>query len=520
MTLSPKYTNPKGEPLPVTKNYVPVNTIVDTFDGKIHIEWDPDAAVTPIGQLPFFIQFLKLGGRFDPWVGDCPLNYQSNNAPGKVDVLGSLFLSILSGHKRYSHITTLISDSVNPDLLGMNKIVSEDSARRAVKRIDEEKGIQWLQKHILDCCEPLLKTPWILDVDTTVKPLYGHQEDAVKGYNPQKPGRPSHTYHTYMMANLRLVLEVEVKAGDQSHSSYSLPGLIALLNRLPEDEKPEFVRGDIGWGTDKVMRDLEKINQAYLFKLKKTKNVTNLIYKHHGLGEWTTVHDGWEAKDDDLKLQGWEMERRVVIVRRKLSSSGSDNIIGLESEANGYQQLSFIDGPEDTKMYEYSVLVTDREDYDLTAIFHHYRDRADCENNFDELKNQWGWGGYTTKDVKSCQLMSRMIALIYNWWNLYVRLALPDQHHEAITSRPLLLTSIGRLTKHSNQKTVKITSLHGKTRTLVEAYERLTSAFNELKTIAPQLTSAECWKRILIKIMLQLGVKQRNSDPPNVPLVG
>jgi hypothetical protein len=28
-----------------------------------------------------------------------------------------------------------------------------------------------------------------------VKPLYGHQEDAQVGYNPQKPGRPSHVYH-------------------------------------------------------------------------------------------------------------------------------------------------------------------------------------------------------------------------------------------------------------------------------------------------------------------------------------
>jgi len=55
-----------------------------------------------------------------------------------------------------------------------------------------------------------LREPWILDVDTTVKPLYGHQEGAVVGYNPKKPGRPSHTYHSYMLANLRLVLEVEV----------------------------------------------------------------------------------------------------------------------------------------------------------------------------------------------------------------------------------------------------------------------------------------------------------------------
>jgi hypothetical protein len=31
-----------------------------------------------------------------------------------------------------------------------------------------------------------------------------------------------------------------------------------------------------------------------------------------------------------------------------------------------------------------------------------YRDRGDAENVFDELKNQWGWGGFTTQDLKRC----------------------------------------------------------------------------------------------------------------------
>jgi hypothetical protein len=147
MVLPPKKANPKGRELQPSKTSVLAANIVDTYDGKIHIEWDPDAAVTPLGQLPFFIQFLKIGGRFDPWVDECPLVFNSNNAPKKVDVLGSLFLSILSGHKRYAHITSLLCDGVNPALLGMNKIVSEDSARRAVKKIDETTGITWLQNH-------------------------------------------------------------------------------------------------------------------------------------------------------------------------------------------------------------------------------------------------------------------------------------------------------------------------------------------------------------------------------------
>lgn len=159
--------------------------------------------------------------------------------------------------------------------------------------------------------------------------------------------------------------------------------------------------------------------------------------------------------------------------------------------------MSLIDGPENTNLYEYSVLITDRKDLDLPALFHHYRDRADCENNFDELKNQWGWGGYTTQDVKSCRLMSRMIALIYNWWNLYTRLAFPDQHHEAITTRPLLLSSVDRQTTHANKKTITVTSAHGKSNKLVSACNLLTGIFDRLKAVAPQLSPSELWKQLL-----------------------
>jgi len=497
MAFPLKSSHPTGEQLSTSLNPLAEAIEVETYAGKVHVEWDPDAAVTPLGQLPFFIQFLKMGGRFDPWIKSCPLTYHSNNAPETVDVLGSLFLSILSGHRRYAHITTLMSDRVNSGLLGMNKVVSDDSARRALKKINEANGIAWLQDHLHSCYEPLLEAPWILDVDVTVKPLYGHQEGAKLGYNPHKPGRPSHTYHTYMMANLRLVLDVEVQAGNQSHSNDSLPGLVALLNRLPAASKPKFVRGDIGWGTDNAMTQMESIEQSYLFKLKKSKNVKDLIYKQHCLGEWTRIDQEWEAKEDVLQLQGWEKTRRVVVVRRRLSG---DALIGIEHQKEGQQQLAFIDGPEDIKVYEYSVLVTDVES-DLVSIFYHYRDRADCENNFDELKNQWGWGGYTTQDLKSSQLMSRMIALVYDWWNLFARLAIPEKHHEAITSRPLLLSSVGRLTEHSRQKRLVITSSHGSVEKIKGAYRRLVHFFNDLKSIAPQLTYQQCWQRILSKVM-------------------
>ncbi len=77
-----------------------------------------------------------------------------------------------------------------------------------------------------------------------------HQEGAKVGYNPHKPGCPSHTYHSYLMANTHLVLEVNVLIGDGAHTCHSLPGLISLLNRLPDEGQPAFIRGDCEWGND------------------------------------------------------------------------------------------------------------------------------------------------------------------------------------------------------------------------------------------------------------------------------
>jgi hypothetical protein len=207
------------------------SAIADTFAGRIHVEWDATAPVTPFGQLPFFIDYLKQAGLFDAWVADCPLSLTSPNAPKKRDLLGTVLLSVLAGHRRYAHITALRCDPVNPPLLGMGKVLSEDAVRRGLSKIDETKGLAWLQNHLDYCTSPLLSEAWVLDMDSTVKTLYGHQEGAEVGYNPHKPGRPSHAYHTYMLSSLRLVLRVDVLPGDEYNVAYATDGLWNLAGR-------------------------------------------------------------------------------------------------------------------------------------------------------------------------------------------------------------------------------------------------------------------------------------------------
>lgn len=205
---------------------------MDTFGGKVHVSWDSQGAVSPMGQLPFFIEFLKVSGLYDNFIKACPLQYSSPNAPNIRDVRGTLLLSILAGHNRYAHISGIQFDGVNPGLLGMEKVVSEDAARRAMKAmIEEDAGVFWLDAQLRLSTEAATAAgSWILDTDTTVKCLYGKQEGAVVSYNPAKRGCPSHNYHSCFMANTRMALRIEVNQGNE-HTAHHVMSSFRFLCR-------------------------------------------------------------------------------------------------------------------------------------------------------------------------------------------------------------------------------------------------------------------------------------------------
>jgi hypothetical protein len=120
---------------------------VETVGGKVFVRWDADAAVTAFAPVTYFLEFLKTNGLWQRWVEDCPREYHSPNAPPKQDILGTILLSVLAGHKRYAHVTTVRSDSVLPGLLGMGRVRSEDAVRRAFLKGEAAEYAGWLHTH-------------------------------------------------------------------------------------------------------------------------------------------------------------------------------------------------------------------------------------------------------------------------------------------------------------------------------------------------------------------------------------
>ena len=482
--------------------------------------------MTRMGGLAYFTEYLNVTALFDNMVTDCPLTYTSNNAPHKRDVLGAMLLSVLGGQTRYAHMSSLRGDQLDADLLGVKQIPSEDSIRAAMRKLvtaqqKDSAQASWLEKSFDRLCSGALEMPWVLDVDVTVKPLYGKQEGAVLGYNPHRPGRPSHAYHSFWVGHLRLCLDVQVRPGNETAGSHGLGSLLDWFQRHPVSEWPEFVRGDIGYGTQKWMLELELLAMPYLFKLKQTRGVKELVSLSELQSEWESSLGTWKCCEAMLQLSGWTCSRRVVIYRRIHHKKGSKSkvvkALNGPVEANELLELEFIE--EDAFTYEYAIYVTSLCE-PATEIRGLYNPRGDNENCYDELKNQWGWGGFTLKDLPRSELMARFIALIYNWWSIYVKLVDEAIAREAITSRPLFLLHSAKVSTHQSIRTLVVFCAHAQAEEIQRKLEQAAGRLKEwARLTAEQLNMKSVWARIISHILTHhKTVGAGNNRAP--PMIG
>jgi hypothetical protein len=219
------------------------------------------------------------------------------------------------------------------------------------------------------------------------------------------------------------------------------------------------------------------------------------VERQFAKSDWSRPdNQGCQMVEDWLQLQSWSKKRRVVIVRQRLRGG-----IARERRVDGKQLKLDLAGPsvhEGARLWEYAVMVTDVQ-YPLEAIGQLYRDRAYCENGFDELKNQWGLSGFTTQDINRCQTTAHACALVYNWWSWYCRTANPHAHMQAITSRPLLLCAVGTAANYAGQTTLYLIPLHGKTNVLKALIANIHGALQHVKDTAEQFKSTDHWAVLL-----------------------
>ena len=431
--------------------------------GKLSVD-DGGGGLTAYGGAAAWSHFLQRIGLVEDMAARFPLRRTSPNATPVRDVLHAFMFNCLLGGKRFSHARRMQDDGVAARILGLEKerFCGEDAFPRLISRLEPAQLRTWMSWTERDIYAAL-PDAFIADWDSTVNTRYGRQEDVAVGYNPHKPGRGSHHPLLCVVAGTRLALHMEWRRGDTVSATGWREAMERIWSHPSVRHGLKLNRGDIGFAQEKIMawhEEKEEKRPFYLFKLKLTRNVRraiNAIPWPHWEGQPSVGME--QYAESMVKLQGWSCARRVVFVRR------------LKPVNPSVQDLFWGMAEDEVEAYVTSLPPQEASGVQILLL---YRKRADAENVFDELKNQWGFRGFCSQRAVVSEAAARLVLLTYNLWSMFVRVLKEDGcHTEAIKSRDELLLMPAKLVASGRQRTLKMSVGKKWWAALSQAYTRL-----------------------------------------------
>ena len=281
---------------------------------------------------------------------------------------------------------------------------------------------------------------WI-DVDSTVKTVFGIQQGAAKGYNPFKRGALSYNPQVAFCSATKEILQAWLRTG----SAYTSNGIVEFMKQLvvhmPQQMRIVF-RGDSGYFVGELLEWLDAKGHGYLIKVK-LKGLAALLDQQ----SWQSVSNnpGWQQCEFIHQCGTWSCGRRFVAVRCS------------KKERNDNAQETLFTDP----VYDYFCYVTTER---LTPWQAHkrYGERATCETWLDEAKNQMGMAHIKSGDFAASSLIFQCAVLAYNTIRWMALLSDNDQlkRWEIETVRTYLIRTAGKLLIGSKQLRLKVPRQH------------------------------------------------------------
>ncbi len=97
--------------------------------------------------------------------------------------------------------------------------------------------------------------------------------------------------------------------------------------------------------------------------------------------------------------------------------------------------------------------------------------------------------------------VANLIALIYNWWNLYLRFFDEGHHREAIRSRPMLMAGVGRQLRSGGRSTVRVSVVHEKGDLIAHAVTLISKELHSIRAIAERWSASQRWTLLLTRLL-------------------
>lgn len=310
------------------------------------------------------------------------------------DAVMMLAMGVLAGAKHMSHLAILRADEVIRSLFDWTEFPDDRTFGRLF-RLFNHAHCNELSEVEDGARRKVWSRRWFgrvtLDLDSTVKGVYGSQQGAEKGYNPKKKGQKSYHPVLCFIAETRECLHNWFRTGSSYTSNGAVEFMKECFGRLPKRIWKVFVRADSGFFSGDLLEYLEARGSEYLIKVK-MKNLVQLLMEQ----SWRKARNkaGIETAEFMHKCHGWTRARKFVAIRK---------LVGMEAEGVLFP----------IPQYEFFCYVTNR---DLTPWEAHksYGKRASSENWIEWCKNQMASGSILTQDFWANSAIFQSCILAYN----------------------------------------------------------------------------------------------------------
>jgi hypothetical protein len=275
----------------------------------------------------------------------------------------------------------------------------------------------------------------IFDLDSTVVPVFGHQEHATIGYNPRYHGRRSYHPLLCLETNSSYLWGIQLRAGKTSTWDGSLEMLETIFTSLPADIREIRARADSGFSYQPVLQILEDHKVQYAVVARVNPPLQRLL---PGL-RYRAVNRHWQMTELEHRLTGWPRARRYVVARRLI-------------EERDDQPTLFSMG-----RYLYRVWITNTALTPL-GVRYFYDDRAGIEPRIRELREDFTLCKIPTASFSANALYLEVVRLAYNLVTAFQRLCLPEpwQNLTLQQLRYKLLLIPGQLVRPHNRPTLRL----------------------------------------------------------------
>jgi len=364
---------------------------------QIEIEFT-DKPITPFGGMALIMRFFEKLKIKRVLQHGLPDQRTSPNATPVLDIAISFVAAVLCGATRFSHVERIRNDRALSEILGMDSVPCASTVTRYFNAFTHgqvellsQRLWKWTLKRF-----PKTVNACTLDLDSSVFTRYGEQEGARKGYNPKKPGRPSHRPIFAFLAELKIVANLWLRSGNVGDLSGLDHFLDETLAKLPPNIKIKAVRADSGFHAESAFEYFERRKLPYVVYVRMDPRIQRSIA---AIEQWRPIKDDPHREIAELEYQAlsWKKPRRMIVVRERVRP-GKDN--------RGKMLFDIID-------YTYTAVITSMSDPAI-EVWRFYNKRADCENRIKELKEDFGADGFCLDSFFGTEAALRLVAFTYN----------------------------------------------------------------------------------------------------------